>query len=124
MKNRHELKLLQAKKTKLEVEIISLEKDQKQIAKEIDNKKRELNAICQEIESFANKEPIISEHAMLRYIERVIGIDLGDIEKHILSEQNRKLIDFAGNCRIKSNGVELIVKNRCVVSVVNIIGSR
>lgn len=118
MKNQQELKSLQVRKTKLEVEIKSLEKDKNIIIEEINNKKNNLNSICQKIKNLAIKEPIISEHAMLRYIERVMNINLKDIENRILTEENRKMIKFAGSCKIKSNGVELIVKDSCVISVV------
>ena len=118
MKNQHELKSLQVRKTKLEVEIKNLEKDKNIIIGEINNKKNSLNSIRQNIKKLAIKEPIISEHAMLRYIERVMNINLEDIGNRILTEENRKMIKFAGSCKIKSDGIELIVKDFCIISVV------
>ncbi len=64
------------------------------------------------------KKAIVSEHAMLRYIERVMGVDLSVVEEEILNDHNRKAIDFAPSCRIKAGGVELVVKDRVVVTVV------
>jgi hypothetical protein len=55
---------------------------------------------------------------MLRYIERVLGVDLKDVEEAILTESNLKLIEFSPNCKIKSHGIEFIVKSKKVISVV------
>lgn len=81
-------------------------------------KRNELVSIEQRIVPLSMTEPVVSEHALLRYIERVMGLDLDAIRQQILNDKNRAAIAFAGNCRIKSGGVELIVKDRTVVSVV------
>lgn len=65
-----------------------------------------------------NKEVKVSDHALLRYIERAMGVDLDKFRAAILTEQNRKAIEFAGDCTIKSGGVEFVVKNRTVVTVI------
>jgi chromosome segregation ATPase len=118
VKDTHQLKSLEVRRTTLNSEISVLETERKRCDSEINRKKQELDAITKQINSFAVKEPVVSEHAMLRYIERVMNIDLDDIKNRILTEQNRNVIEFAGSCRIKSEGVELVVKNKCVVSVV------
>lgn len=118
LNNAHELKGLHVRKTKLDADIKALEEERNRVALEIGRKKNELNSIQQKIDNFASHEPVVTEHAMLRYIERVLGIDLVSIQERILTAQNRKAIEFAGNCKIKSEGVELVVKDRKVVSVV------
>ncbi|XVJ69926.1 MAG: hypothetical protein HEQ39_09895 [Rhizobacter sp.] len=65
-----------------------------------------------------NKDVRVSDHALLRYIERAMGVDLDKFRAAILTEQNRKAIEFAGDCTIKSGGVEFLVKNRTVVTVI------
>lgn len=116
--NPHELKGLQVRKAKLEAEIKALEEDRNKVSQDISRKKNELNTVQQKIESYTVIEPVVTEHAMLRYIERVLGIDLAEIQARILTQQNRQAIQFAGSCKIKSEGVELVVKDRRVVSVV------
>jgi len=114
----HELKSLQVRKNKLIPEIISKTNERDLLTKEIVSKKNELAAIEKRIENATLHDPVVTEHALLRYIERVMGIDLAEVTKRILSEQNKKAIKFAGNCKIKSEGIELIVKNKQVISVV------
>jgi len=113
-----ELKGLQVRKTNLESEIKTLEAERDRYARESAAKKIELNSVIQKINNSTKKEPIVSEHALLRYIERVLGVDVDAVRAAILTEGNRKVIEFSGSCKIKSGGVELVVKDRCVVSVV------
>lgn len=120
MKNPHDLKQLQTRRAQLEAEARSLSDQVISAQAQLSQKKNELVAIRQKITAFSAQEPAVSEHALLRYVERVKGIDLGEIQAEILNEKNRQLIDFAGTaaCRIKAGGVELVVKNRTVISVV------
>lgn len=118
MNNQHELKGLQVRKTKIEAEIKALDGERERCQQELGRKRNELNTVKQKIDQFAAREPVLTEHAMLRYVERVLGIDLQDVQRQILSEKNRAAIAFAGSCRIKAGGVELVVKDRVIVSVV------
>jgi septal ring factor EnvC (AmiA/AmiB activator) len=118
MNNAHELKSLQVRADKLEKELHVLKEERERIAKQCVETSQTLNHVRQQIANFSKREPTVTEHAMLRYIERVHGINLAEVSAAILTEQNKTLIDFAGSCRIKSGGVEFVVKDRCVVSVV------
>jgi hypothetical protein len=118
MNKSSELKHLQVHADNLSNEIKLLDENRQSINKNINNKQQELNTINKKISEFTLSAPIVTEHALLRYIERILGIDLDKITNDILTEQNIKTIDFAGSCKIKSSGVEFIVKDRKVISVV------
>ena len=63
-------------------------------------------------------EPIITEHAYLRYLERAKGIDLNELTVEILSAKTIAAINLLGSCKIPiGNGLVLIVRNRTVVSI-------
>ena len=81
MKESHELKSLQVRKEKITLDINLLMQERTKADKEIYNKKNELKSITEKLNSISNKEPIVTEHAMLRYIERVLNIDLNKITK-------------------------------------------
>jgi hypothetical protein len=102
--------------------IVVMEQDSAGLSARIIKAKSDLNRINQHIATLSargeNKEVRVSDHALLRYIERAMGVDLDEFRAAILTEQNRKAIEFAGDCTIKSNGVEFIVKNRTVVTVI------
>jgi hypothetical protein len=120
MKDAHKLKSLQVAATNIAVQIRDASNEARSDKRRIDAMRKELESLNHRIESFSRSKPVVTEHAMLRYLERVIGIDLNTVSAAILTEQNRKLIDFSnGNCRIKSDGVEFVVKGRKVISVVS-----
>jgi hypothetical protein len=77
---------------------------------------KQIEASIRELEESA-KEPIVSEHALLRYIERFMGVDLESVRRAILTENAVKLIKFAKNGKINTDGRRLIVKNGTVVTV-------
>jgi len=64
------------------------------------------------------KEPKVSTHALLRYIERVLGVDVAAVEREILTPSNAAAIR-AGATRIRTAGVDLVVKDQVVVTVVD-----
>lgn len=117
IKNQHELKGLETRRSILEVEIKNLEYTKRRIKEDINRKITELNIIRKKIKDFTVKEPIVTEHAILRYLERVMGIDLRSIVDKILTRENKELIRFSGNCTIEDGRYKYIVKNHSVVSV-------
>lgn len=65
----------------------------------------------------ANKEPVVTEHALLRYLERVYGIDLEETKRTMLDDGVADLIKQFKSGKIPSNGCRLIVKDCVVVTV-------
>jgi hypothetical protein len=63
------------------------------------------------------KEPIVSEHALLRYIERFMGVDLESVRRAILTETAVKMIKFTRNGKVTTDGRRLIIKNGTVVTI-------
>ncbi len=62
-------------------------------------------------------EPIVSEHALLRWLERVEGLDLENLRKHILAGGTAASIDFAVTGSVFKQGHELVFKDRVIVTV-------
>lgn len=94
---------------------------------EIANKQREYNQKLQAIEKLKNEmvkltnsENLkISEHAIVRYFERVKGFDIEQVEKEILSEQVVKLVEqLGGNGQYPNEGFSVVMKNYTVTTVV------
>lgn len=65
----------------------------------------------------AETAPSVSDHAVLRYMERIHGIDVEAVRKEILTPEN---VDYirAGMSAIKAGGVKFHIKNHCVTTVV------
>jgi sugar-specific transcriptional regulator TrmB len=70
-----------------------------------------------EIRKEAENEPMISEHAILRYLERVEGVNIDNIVNTILTDDIKDKIKFMCNGKIKCNAYTLVIKNCVIVSV-------
>lgn len=67
-----------------------------------------------------NKKLTVSEHAIIRYVERVLGINIEDIENKILNQTTCHLVEELGNGRYPCNNGKfmIVVKDGCVVTVI------
>lgn len=61
-------------------------------------------------------EPGVSDHAVVRYMERVLGLDVDAIRREILTPERADMIRFGAHV-IKAPGYILRVENRVVVTV-------
>ena len=118
--NTHELKQKQVRLAKLRAEIAE---ENERLANEqrvLSNKRNEAQALQQAINDFleCQKDPIISEHALLRFFERVKGFDLEQVKAEILTEQVKVLIRQLGSGVYPVNGFKIKVKDGTVVTIV------
>ena len=117
-----DLKSLNVRLFKLQTVKKDLVNDRKSIDQKISEIDKKINAINNEIKSLTAKDPVISEHALLRYFQRVEQFDINDIKKKILSESVVKKIKTLGSAQIpidieKDLTVTLIVKDNVVVTL-------
>lgn len=59
----------------------------------------------------------VSEHALLRYLERVKGLDLRAIEQEMLTQKATLAIELGAHAVPIGDGLEMIIKNRNVITV-------
>lgn len=62
-------------------------------------------------------EPVVSEHAILRYLERVRGLDLEEVRLAILDHRTVDSIKFARNGKIKKNDYTVAFKDNVVTTI-------
>ena len=75
--------------------------------------------ILDDIESLKDKELIITEHAILRYIERAMGLDIEKVKSEILTDEIKAGFKLLGNGKYPThNNCHVIIKNNSIVSVV------
>lgn len=118
----------EARKIKgLKSQLKIMEGDAEALKIELGNKQREytskLNAIKsikEQIEQHeSNKRIKVSEHAIVRYFERVKGFDISDIEKEILTEDVLNLIDkLGGTGGFPNNNFKVLMKDYTVTTIV------
>lgn len=62
-------------------------------------------------------EPYVTEHAIFRYFDRVLGFDIDDIKDKIMDEPTKKLIATMKSGKFPREGFKIVVKNGAVVTI-------
>lgn len=92
------LKGLQTTREKLSGEITVARKEQDRLQKRVNELRRDLTATEKKIQTLTerNAKVVISEHALLRYFERVLGFDIESIKQTLLPEQVEQQVKVLG----------------------------
>lgn len=121
LKENQELKGLQSQLTIKESKIASKKA-------EIGDLQRELNALQVSRDKIKEKinrikpktELRVTEHSLLRYLERSLGVDLQEVERMMLEDptllETRKILDTDGKFPLK-DGSRAIIKNSTIVTI-------
>ena len=115
MKN-ESIKTLLRREKELISEIEEIKGKKKEIEKNLEFKRKKLESVKAKIAN-AQESVIISEHAVIRYIERVLGIDIKEIEKKIVDEETEKIIKEMKPSRIYRGDFSILIKDNIVTTV-------
>lgn len=74
-----------------------------------------IDVLIKELEE--SPEPSVTEHAMLRYVERVMGISLEDVEDAILSDATKAAVKFAKSGKHKRNDCTVVFRDNVIVTI-------
>lgn len=121
MKEVREIKKLKSQFNNLieKHEMVNIDVKNKQ--KELADIFREITKLKEMIQKAENTKTLkVSEHAIVRYFERVKGFNIEEIEKEILSENVVSLINkLDGNNGTYPNGdYSVILKNNTIITVI------
>ena len=112
------LKQLQTQASTLEADLQCLADEQMNAASKKDQVSERLKAIQSEMELLKKTEPVISEHAIIRYLQRVKGLDIEEIKNAMLDDRLKHAIVTLGDGKYPiGNGHYVVVKNRVIVTV-------
>lgn len=99
----------------LKIELSNKNKEYSQKLNLINSIKKEI----EQLEKIENNEFRVSEHAIIRYFERVKGIDIEEVQKEILNEKIKDMTKTIGcNGTFPNNGFSVIIKDSTVTTVV------
>lgn len=119
MKEERKVKRLKSQLTKMtgDLEALKIEMSNKQ--KEYALKKKHIKEIQTEINRFENNQKIkFSEHALVRYFERIKGYDLEEVKKEILTEEALELINkLGGNGSYPNGEFNIVLRNYTIVTI-------
>tara|TARA_R110000751_G_scaffold112175_3_gene210973 strand:+ start:1185 stop:1559 length:375 start_codon:yes stop_codon:yes gene_type:complete len=119
IKQAQELKGFKSQLSKLEGEYEVVKKQAAEYQKKCAFKKKGLGILKAKINRLSlDSNTIISEHAILRYFERVKGFDLSEIEKEILTPKVKEMIETLGNTGVyPNNNFQVCLKNNVIVTI-------
>ena len=121
--NSAQLKHLQTMRTEAVAEIQVAREEQRAASDKVTKLQARINSLDQQIRDLTTRapDPIVSEHALLRYFERVEGYDLEAIKKKILPEPVAQQIKTirSGTFPVGNNGssFRLRVKDHVVITI-------
>ena len=115
MKN-ESIKTLLRREKELVSEIEDIKGKKKEIDKNLEMKRKKLEGVKVQIAN-ARESVIISEHAVIRYIERVLGIDIKEIEKKIVDEETEKIIMELRPSKICRGEFSILIKDNTVTTI-------
>ena len=110
------LKSIRRALRQLEAEVINIQEDIEENQLLIDDKLEMIKTLKERKELLEKGEIIISDHAMIRYIERVIGIPQSDIKSKIVSDSFKRL--YIGDGKYKLDGVQYVIKDNVIVTII------
>lgn len=84
--------------------------------KELNELRKKLAVILVKLNSKPNNIQI-TDHAMIRYIERVLGVNVKAIKEKILTQTVLDAIKL-GATSVTSNGAKLTIKNNTIITIV------
>lgn len=110
----------------IQVQIAKIEEDIKRYNNEISDIQMNITTKQQQIKNYkaeltklqtASSDIIISEHAIVRYVERVLKIDMEKLHKEIISDEFKKRIITLGNGTYPHNNHFIKVVDNVIVTV-------
>lgn len=90
----------------------------KELQEELNKKEEVEKELKKKKEYISNKEPRVSDHALLRYFERIEGYNMEEIKKKILSPRVIDQMNILGSKGVyAADDFYVLVKNKTVVTV-------
>lgn len=121
--NKQTIKQLNSQLSTLEGNRKALNIQCAQIQQNLSENKKQIAKIKKAIDDLKIKESqelTITEHALLRYCERILGINIEDIKKEILTPELNKLVDTLGTTGTYSyKKYQLKIVDKCIITIIN-----
>ena len=119
IKQKEELKKLQSLMIKQKSEIDLIRRERQLINERLSVAERNLKNTEEELKKLkTGNKIIVSEHAVLRYLERTMELDLKAVENEILTEETVSQYRTLGNGKYPvSNGCKAVIKDNVVLTI-------
>lgn len=112
------LKSLFTRKKVLKEELEDLQHKKNVLSREEALKIQELNKVNRKLLRAQDGDIIVTEHAMLRYMERVKYLNIDEVKKLVLPDETRKLIEKFGSGKFPAGTHHVLVKNKIITTII------
>lgn len=119
-KESQNLKSLETRLTKKKEEERHAAQEASEAQKKLANIKKGVSSLQRQIDTvkLLSKEPVVTEHAVLRYVERVMGFNIEQIKEEILSDSMKSQIKTLGNGKYPvGEGCKAVVRDNTIVTI-------
>ena len=116
--NSAELKQLKTRLAEKKAAFDAANSKKSDVEQEIHRLAKEVVYIQSQIERSTKTDVVISEHACLRYAERILGMDVEAIKRDILPDDVRRQILILGNGVFPCKTHAVKVQNNVVVTII------
>ena len=120
MDNISEMKALKKRINDAEAEADVLASSIRESQRELSRKQTVIRELQQRLDQLTPKEIVVSDHAVLRYIERCGYVDLDAIRESIKTAPLVNAINTLGNGKFPlhdENGLRAVVKDKVIVTI-------
>ena len=123
MKKQEEIKALKSAIAEVDRLIEVVKASTSALSKEMAALTKEKLGYLYQLDTLLGKETIVvSDHALMRYCERVLGINMDEVKEKILTESAMGLIDKLkagdGQYPVKEGDFVIRLKNKTVVTII------
>jgi hypothetical protein len=118
MKEIRETKRLKTQLRKLEEQIFDIHNVMSEYQRRYNGLKKDKTLLINKINDMNKGELRVTEHAIIRYFERVLGFNIEEIEENIIlgvSEAQKEL----GNGTYPSENFKVVIKENTVVTIIS-----
>lgn len=112
-----DLKQLQVLEQKYTNELTILKSEITRLNADVISKRETVKAIQREITEIT-REPLVTEHAMLRYFERIKGYSMKDIKNKIMPKETLKQIKKLGDGEYSVENFGIVCRKNAIVTVI------
>ncbi len=120
MKAKYSINSLEAQLKKTTSDLEDLQHQRSQVDQKINNMNRILNEVNYNIRAMKGDGLIVTEHAMIRYLQRVDGLNIEALKERILGEETLKQHKVLGDGKfpIKGGGL-VVIKDNVIVTIID-----
>jgi len=121
MSNNPDIEELTYKRNALNAQMTKLIEERNRTNEQIRSIAEKISNIDHQISSMKKSHKLnktgITDHALLRYLERIHGFDVEEIRKELMTDSLRKCLQTYKTGKVTENGITYIFRDNAIVTI-------